>query len=125
MKPFTRADRVAHQIQRVLSDMLLKEISDPRLEMAVITGVKMARDLKLARVYYSTPSGEAAQSQAAEGFIKARPYIKRVMARRLGLRYMPDIQFFYDESFDYGARIDSLLKTIHDDYGSNHTPTEK
>ncbi len=123
MKPFARSDRVSNQIRRILSEMLLKEISDPRLEMAVITGVKMSRDLKLARIYYSTPTG--AQQQATEGFKKARPYIKRMMARRLGLRYMPDIKFFYDESFDYGARIESLLKTIHEDYGSNHTSTEE
>ena len=125
MRPFSRADRVSTQLQRVLSDILKKEISDPRLELAVITGVKMASDLKSARIFFSMPGDEAARARTSEGFQKARPFIKRELARRLGLRYMPDIHFFYDESFDYGARIENIFKTIHADYGSDHTSTEK
>lgn len=125
MKPFARAERVSTQIQRILSEVLKKEIRDPRLELAVITGVKTASDLKSARIYFSTPGGETARMQASEGFQKARAFIKRELAQRLGLRYMPDIKFFYDESFDYGARIENVLKTIHADYGSDPSSTEK
>lgn len=113
------------QIQRAVSEILKKEIGDPRLEMVVITGVKVAPDLKSARIYYSMPSDETARIQAAEGFQKARPYIKRVLATRLGLRYMPDIKFFIDESIDYGSHIDSILKKLHSDYGPDSTTTEE
>jgi len=113
------------QIQRAVSDILKKEIRDPRLEMVVITGVKMAQDLKSARIYFCAPSGEATRIQATEGFQKARPYIKRVLAGRLGLRYMPDIKFFFDESIDYGAHIEGILKTLQAEYGSDNTPTEE
>jgi ribosome-binding factor A len=125
MKPFMRSDRVSMQIQRAISEILKKEISDPRLEMAVITGVKMAQDLKTARIYFSAPSGETARIQATQGFEKARPYIKRVLAGRLGLRYMPDIKFFFDESIDYGAHIEGILKTLQAEYGSDNTSTEE
>jgi ribosome-binding factor A len=125
MKPFERADRVSMQIQRELSGLLKKGISDPRLERAVITGVKTAKDLKSARVYVCAPGEEGARQQVMEGFERARPFIKRELARRLGLRYMPDIRFYYDESLDYGARIDGVLKNLHAVNGSDNTSTDQ
>ena len=53
MIPFSRADRVSGLIQEVLSELLKKKIRDPRLAMATITSVKMSRDLKLARIYFT------------------------------------------------------------------------
>ncbi|OQY59539.1 MAG: ribosome-binding factor A [Desulfobacteraceae bacterium 4572_88] len=116
MKPFTRADRVGELIRAALSDILRKEIKDPRLEMTVITGVEMSRDLKSARIYFSTSAGDAGRRKAAlAGFKSALGYIRRTLARELELRYMPSLRFFYDESFDYGARIDAVLKSVIDD----------
>lgn len=112
-RPFTRAERVASLIQKNLSDILRKGIKDPRLEMAVITGVKMSPDLKSARVYFST-SGKKSKEEASEGFKSALGYIKRTLARELELRYMPELQFFYDESFEYGSHIDEILKSVKD-----------
>jgi ribosome-binding factor A len=124
MRSFTRSDRVAGLIQKVLSDLLQKHIKDPRLEMTTITGVKVSRDLRLARVYFATAGSKKSRAEAAEGFQSALGFIKRRLARDLGLRYMPDLKFFYDESFDYGSHIDKILKSIKSDYGSNHTPIE-
>ena len=125
MKPFARADRVGGQIQKVLSDLLLKGIKDPRLKMTSISGVKVSADLKLARVYFIT-SGDAKRRQAAaDGFKKALGYIKRELARQLGLRYMPELKFFYDDSYDYGTRIDTLLKTLKTEHESNTAATEE
>ena len=120
MIPFSRADRVSGLIQEVLSDLLKKNIRDPRLEMATITGVKMSRDLKLARIYFAI-YGDSEKSEAAvRGFESARGFIKRSLARRLGLRYMPDLKFFYDESFEYGSHIDLLLDKISTENGPDH-----
>jgi len=112
MISFSRADRVSGLIQEVLSDLLRKDIHDPRLQMATITNVKMSRDLKLARIYFSIHGGGAKVEAAAKGFESARGFIKRSLARKLSLRYMPDLTFFYDESLDYGSHIDELLKKI-------------
>jgi len=117
MKPFARSERVSGHIQKVLADILKKNIKDPRLEMATITGVKMSRDLKTARIYFTTSGGRKSSKEAAEGFNSARGYVKRTLAQQLGLRYMPEIKFFYDESFEYGSRIDKVLKSIETDNG--------
>ena len=120
MTLYSRADRVSGLIQEVLSDLLKKSIHDPRLQMATITKVKMSPDLKLARIYFAIYGDSKKSEDAASGFESARGFIKRNLARKLGLRYMPDLKFFYDESFDYGLQIDQLLKKIKTDNGPDH-----
>jgi ribosome-binding factor A len=118
MKSFPRADRVAAQIHKVLSEVLAKKIKDPRLDPTVITGVKMSRDIKTAIVYYTVSGDKKVKASAAKGFQEARGYIKRTLAGRLGLRYMPEIKFYYDESIEYGAHIDNLIRSIHSEDGN-------
>ena len=121
MTTFSRADRVGVLIQEVLSDILHRHVSDPRLEMATITAVKMSRDLKHARIYFIAPGGKTKSEIVAKGFISALGYIKRSLASRLELRYMPELKFFYDDSFDYGSHIDQLLESVKTDDGTNHS----
>ena len=124
MKPFSRAERVGELIQQVLAEVLTRSIKDPRLKMATITGVKMSKDLKIARIYFAISGGQKKVDNALVGFNSAMGYIKRVLASELELRYMPELKFFYDESFDYGARIESLLKSLTAEDGKDHTPFE-
>jgi ribosome-binding factor A len=115
MKPFARSERVGGQIQKVLSDILLKRVKDPRLKTASITGVKMSRDLRIARVYFITSDDEKNVAQTIEGFKSALGYVKYKLAAELGLRYMPELRFFYDESFEYGVHIDKIFSRIHEE----------
>ena len=111
MIPFARSDRVSGLIQQVLSEILKKDIGDPRLKMATITEVEVSRDLRLARVYFTTPGGKQKKDEALKGFNSARGFIKRVLANEIDLKYMPDLKFIYDESLEYGAHIDELIKS--------------
>ena len=121
MKPFARSDRVSGQIQKVLSDILLKNIKDPRLKGTTITHVKMSRDLKYARVYFITSGGKERMEEAGLGFKSALGYVKRKLAAQLGLRYMPELRFFYDDSFDYGSHIDEIIKSVKSENEFNNT----
>jgi ribosome-binding factor A len=112
MKAFTRPERVAGLIQKTLSNLLRHQINDPRLDTAIITAVKMTRDLKSARIYYVVSGGSIQKQAAAEGFKRAHGYVKRTLAHELDLRYMPELSFYYDESLDYGLKIDAILKSI-------------
>ena len=125
MKPFARSDRVSGQIQKVLSEILLKKIKDPRLKNASITDVKLSRDLRIARIYFVISGNKKNIEAVLEGFNSAVGYVKRTLARQLGLRYMPDLKFFYDESFDYGSQIDEVLKIVKADNGPDNTLFEK
>ncbi len=124
MKTFSRSDRIESLIQQNLSELLRKKIKDPRLEMTAITGVKVSRDIKKAYVYFSTSRKGNARQEALEGFKSAYGFIKRELAGQLGLRYMPGIEFLFDESFDYGAHIENLIKSTKTENGSDHFPTE-
>ncbi len=121
MIPFSRADRVGGLIQKVLSDILKKNIGDPRLKTATITDVKVSRNLKQARIYFTASGGVQKKGDAIKGFSSAQGFIKRTLAHELDLKYMPDIKFFYDESLEYGTHIDELLEIIKSENGSNHS----
>jgi ribosome-binding factor A len=119
MKPFARSDRVGMRIQSTLSELLRKKINDPRLEMVTITGVELSQDLKDAYIYFTIATGEKAQKDAIHGFESASGFIRTALAKQLGLRFMPKLRFIHDSSFDYGSRIDALLKSLKDD---DHKP---
>ena len=121
MKPFARSERVGELIQQVLSDTLRKDINDPRLEMTTISGVKMSADLRIAKIYYTASGDPQQQKNVARGFEKASGFLKRSLGRQLQLRYMPELKFFLDESFDYASKIDKLLASIQDKDGPDHT----
>lgn len=124
MKTFPRAQRVGGQIQKLLSEILQRNTKDPRLKAATVTDVKVTRDLKLARVYFTVSGDPAHREDVLRGFNSARGYLKRALAAELALRYMPDLTFFYDESLDYGERIDRLLKSLNTEHGSDHATLE-
>lgn len=120
MKPYSRSDRVGGLIKQKLAELLQKEISDPRLAMITITDVKMSRDLRIAKVYFSTSDDKHPRQDVLDGFQRARGFVKRELAQRLGLRYMPDLKFFYDDSIDHGMRIEKLLKTVKQNDETHH-----
>ncbi|HKL00866.1 MAG TPA: 30S ribosome-binding factor RbfA [Desulfotignum sp.] len=109
MKPYTRAERISIKIQQAITELLTKKISDPRIEMATISRVKMTADLRLASVYV-TVFGDADKIAATlAGFKHSRGFIKKHIAPELGLKYMPELRFFHDDSFDKAAKMDALI----------------
>ena len=125
MKSYSRADRVGQQIMKVLAELIQKKTSDPRLASATVTGVKMSPDLKNAKIYYTCQGEEKIKEAVAAGFGSAKGFLKRTLAKKLGLRSMPELKFFYDESFDYGERIDKVLKSISAGNGIDHFTSKK
>jgi ribosome-binding factor A len=125
MRPYSRSDRVGQLIRQILAETLRKKIKDPRIETVIITGVKMSPDLRNAKIYFVLSGGEDRIREAEIGFNQASGFLKRALGQELTLRYMPNLSFFYDDSFDYGSRIEELLKLTKTDDGSNHFPVKK
>lgn len=117
---YKRADRVADLIKAELSDILLRRIRDPRIGLLTITDVKMSDDLRSARIYFVQMGKDRLDAELQAGLEKAKGYLKRELGKRLNLRYMPDVFFFYDKSFEYGSRIDKLLMEIHEKDGADN-----
>ena len=116
-----RADRVAGQVQKIISDLLRRSIRDPRLATTTITEVNMTADLRIAKVYFTSGEGADNAKAAGAGFQSAVGFLKRQMARELKLKYMPELQFYYDESIDYGQHIDQLLNKLKTDHDTDHS----
>jgi len=109
---FKRADRIGGQVQKELSDLLQKEIRDPRLDLVTIMRVSITDDLRSARIYFSVAEGEERKLSALAGFKSAGGYLRRKLSRRLELRHVPELEFLYDESFDRATRINKVLNGI-------------
>lgn len=117
MEGVKRATRVAARMQEDLA-LLVRALSDPRLRGAAIVRVEMTDDLQIARVYVrgSDPSSaDADRRSMVRGFEAAKHRIRREIGRSLGLRYTPDLKFFYDEGQDATDRVDALLREIRTD----------
>ena len=115
MPEYKRSSRVADLLQRELAELLYRRIKDPRLNRITVTGVEMSDDLRYARVFYCFLGTEEEKQAVSDGLQKARGFIRRELGRRLHLRYLPELDFRYDASFEYGAKIERLLKELHDD----------
>ena len=110
--PTRRQERVSERIHHEVSDLLLNEIRDPRLEQVTVTGVEITPDLKLATVFVSALGDPEAKDNALKGLERASGYIRRELAQRLAMRVTPALRFVLDESWERGARLDALLDNL-------------
>ena len=108
-----RATRVADLIMAEISNILLKQVKDPRVQHVTITRVKVTDDLRTARIFFVEMGKEVCDPQVKTGLDSTKGFVKRELGKRLQLRYVPDLIFMVDESFEYGSRIDRLLAEIH------------
>ena len=113
MNSFKRADRVADLIKIEISNLLLKQVRDPRIGLVTITGVKVTDDLRTARVFFVELGKDQCSEEVQAGLGKAAGFLRRELGRRLQLRCVPDLLFAYDPSFAYGNRIERLISEIH------------
>lgn len=114
---YKRSDRVADLIQQEISDLLLRRVKDPRTAGVTITGVKVSADLQHATIHFCVmESGTTkGRDQAAAGLDKAKGFIRQELGKRMHMKHLPQLEFRYDTSFDYGDKIERLLRQIHHD----------
>lgn len=90
---------------------ILDQLKDPRKGMVTVNAVKLTKDLRLATIYVSVREDERIK-KTMRVLEQARGFIKRELASRVILKYLPDIQFKYDESIQRAARIEELFLKI-------------
>ena len=96
-----------------LGEIIEREIQDPRIGLATVTGVKASPDLRHARVFVTVLGGEDQRKKTIEGLKSAASYIRRSLSKRLHhLKRIPELTFDYDESVEKGIRIEELLEKI-------------
>jgi ribosome-binding factor A len=113
-----RAQRVAEEIKKEVSQILRDELKDPRVSGLVsVTSVEVARDLKNARIYISVFGNEDEKQITLQALTKAAGFIRTEIGRRIRLRHTPVISIHLDHSIAYGAHITHLLRGLSKDGG--------
>ncbi|MEM8982814.1 MAG: 30S ribosome-binding factor RbfA [Pseudomonadota bacterium] len=109
MAEFSRHQRLNGQILRVLNELLRSESKDPRLAHVSISSVDVARDLSVARVYFSTLDPDADPEPVAQGLASAAGFLRTRIGRALKIRRSPELRFAHDDSAARGARLSAML----------------
>ena len=105
-----RPQRVEAQVQRVLAELLSREVKDPRVGPLTVTQVTLSKDKSAARVYVVPFAGDAgAHPDLLEGLRAAAGFLRGEVGRRVGLRHAPRLEFVLDDTFDRAARLSALL----------------
>jgi len=109
-----RSERVGDLILEFVSQLLSREINDPRVGVVTLTGVKVSNDLKHARIYFSVLVDQQGKEEVLSGLKSAAGFIRSKIARGLKLRFVPTLEFFYDDTPANAQRIEELLRKVKD-----------
>ena len=110
-REFSRARRIEEQLLRLLSDLVRREVKDPRVGLVTITSVEVSGDLSHARVYFTPFAGVGDAGAAQEALQHAAGYLRVQVRNHMRLRLAPELEFRVDDSVERGARLSAL---IHD-----------
>ena len=108
-----RPSRVATTVQSELASILRQEVHDPDLPMVSLTRVWLAKDLRLARVYYLPLGGESVDTARTQEFLNGKSkWLRGRLADRLQLRFTPRLEFYLDDVLEEAVRITNLLNNL-------------
>jgi len=110
-----RTEKVQELIKQEVSQIILKELKDPRIGFVTVTQVDVTGDLRNAKIYVSLMGSEDQIKECWDGLQKALGYIRREIGKRIRLRCTPELSFHLDKSLDYSVHIQELLSKIKDD----------
>lgn len=112
MANYSRTDRISEEVRRELS-AVIRELKDPRLPiMTTVVAVNVTKDLKFAKAYISVMGSEDVKAAAIAALKNASGFIRREIGHRLNLRNTPEFTFVADNSIEYGAHINEILKEL-------------
>ncbi len=108
-----RQERTAEQIRVILSELFLKEVSDPRLEGITVTEASIDRELQHANVYVNALGDESREKEVMDGLQSASGFLRGQVAQRLDLRSAPILHFRWDPRLRYAEEINDLLDNLN------------
>ena len=123
--PGRRTDRVSVLIQRELSDIIQRELKDPRVGFCTISQVEVSADLKYADIKVSVVGDKKQKRNSIMGLKSAAGFLRREVVQRIGLRHAPELRFELDNSVDQLMQIDRLLKRVHTEEEVSSSPDDE
>ncbi|NOX38523.1 MAG: 30S ribosome-binding factor RbfA [Calditrichaeota bacterium] len=116
-----RQKKLADQIKKLISVIVDRKIKDPNKGFITITHVKISGDLRIASVYFTALGDREAAEKSLEVLNRAKNFIRSEMAPHLKVRFIPELRFFIDDTFEYAQRIENLLKQIKKDQDEDNS----
>jgi len=110
-----RIQRIAERIQKELSEILLFETADPRLEGISVTDVQIDRELAYANIYVSAIDGSERSQEIVDALKHASGYLRYELSHRIELRSFPQIRFHWDPTFERAERIERIIASLHEE----------
>ena len=108
-----RVQRLNVLMRQEISDLLLREVNDPRIEVMVsLTEVRLSADLRRARIFVSIMGSPEEKKTALAGLRSATKFLRHELGDRLDMRQIPELIFVLDDSIERGARILSLIQEV-------------
>ncbi len=120
-----RQRRLGQLLKQEISELLAREIKDPRIAFVSITSVDVAPDLRHAKVYISVLGSESERKSTIAGLRSAAGYIRRELGSRLSLKYAPEIRIMYDDSIEEGSRILALIQSVVPEQEEEQAPDDE
>ncbi len=114
-----RTQRVNDLLREEISQLVLRELADPRLQEGLIsiTGVDVSPDLRHARVYVSVMGTDQEREEVFAGLETAKRFMERELTRRLKMKNTPSLAFQRDDSIERGVRLTQLIKQVAEEQG--------
>ena len=108
-----KGERVASDLIKELSNIFLTEVKDEDLKNVTLTYASVTNDLSFAKVYFTTLD-DYKKDKVLKDIYNASGYFRSMLAKRLDIRHIPEIRFIYDDSIEYGKKIEEVIKEINE-----------
>ncbi|MDE6284743.1 MAG: 30S ribosome-binding factor RbfA [Bacilli bacterium] len=106
-----KVQRIASDISKNISDILMNEANDELLKTVTITGCEVTNDLSFCKVYFTSLSSLTKEEIERE-MNEAAPFIRGKVSERVEIRHTPELRFIYDKSIEYGQKIEEIIKNL-------------
>jgi len=107
-----RYEKVAETLKKEISNIIHDELKDPRLGFITVTGVELSQDLRFAKIFFSVLGKEEDYQKSKAALDSALGFIRRLIAQRIKLQFVPEIVFKEDRSIEYSIKIEEILQEI-------------
>lgn len=123
-REYPRARRIEEQLKRLLSDLVRREVKDPRVGLITITSAEVSKDLSHANVYFTPFAGTGDAQAALEALRHAAGYLRHQVRNQMRLRVAPELDFRIDDSVERGARLSALIHDAVESDRQRHVETD-
>lgn len=110
-----RTEKVAEEIRHQIAGVLTKDLAELNLGLVTVTKVRIATDLKNAKIYLSFLGNKEPVEKCLEKINTRKKQIRMHLSSRVHLRFIPELAFYHDDTIEYANRIEEIIKEIHKD----------